>query len=261
MVMRLSGNEIEFSGGYKAHIARKGIVKILGVLQLENVYYVAELTTSLLSISQLCDDVADEVCFSKKGCRMVDKKGKNLLVITRSNDNCYTLVIPKSGEWSVWSKETDKLLVTKRLSLLYFSKCHLYESCNLGKHYVVSHLGAFFIGILNAPHLVDTTLNAHTLMKVRGKMKKILIAGCIGNQRYVLLSYVNAKCDLVMFTCVFVLWMLYLFNNLGVEQMAICFHCDRGCEIEFWKSFVQHSTINHFETLVYFTFFFWGGFR
>ncbi|RXH67495.1 hypothetical protein DVH24_027642 [Malus domestica] len=36
----------------------------------------------------------------------------------------------------------------------------------------------------NAHHLVDMTLSAHTLMKVRGKMKKILIAGCIGNQRY-----------------------------------------------------------------------------
>ena len=48
--------------------------------QLKNVSYVKGLKSSLISISQLCDEVADEVCFSKKGCRIMDKHEKNILV-------------------------------------------------------------------------------------------------------------------------------------------------------------------------------------
>lgn len=85
------------------------------------------------------------------------------------------------------------------------------------------------------------TLSAHTLMKVCSKMKTILIAGYIGNQRYVSFSCVNANCDLVMLTCVYSI-------ILEVKQFAIYFHCYHECGFEFWKNFVQRSTINLFET-------------
>lgn len=77
-----------------AHITGKGVVKIPRLPQLETVCYVAWLTTSLLSISQLCDVVADEVCFFKKCWRVLGKDGNNILVVLRSRGNCYSLIIP-----------------------------------------------------------------------------------------------------------------------------------------------------------------------
>ena len=64
----------------------------------------AGLTTSLLTVDQFCDDVADEVYFSKKCCKVVDKNGKILLVVPRSEENCCSLVIPKGGMCLDWNK-------------------------------------------------------------------------------------------------------------------------------------------------------------
>lgn len=101
-----NGNIIEFGGGCMPHITGKGNVKIPKLPQLENVCYVARLTTNLLSISQLCDDVADEVSFSKRCCKIIDKYEENMLVVPRSKGNCYSRVIPKGVEHTNWNKET-----------------------------------------------------------------------------------------------------------------------------------------------------------
>lgn len=93
-----NGEDIMFYGGYKSQITKKTIIKIPGLPQLKKVGYVEGLKTNIISINQLCDDVAEEVCFLKKGCRIVDKGLKNILVVPRSNDNCYTIVDPKDGE-------------------------------------------------------------------------------------------------------------------------------------------------------------------
>lgn len=90
-----------------------------------------ELTTSILSIRWLYDDVAEEVCFSKKGCRVVDKDGKNMLVIPRSGGSCYSFVIPKGDEHTYRNKETNKPWVLRGQPHLIFSQCYICESSNL----------------------------------------------------------------------------------------------------------------------------------
>ena len=54
---------IVFGSGDKSQITGKGDVKIPILPKLENVSYVDGLKSNLISISQLCDDVIDEVCF------------------------------------------------------------------------------------------------------------------------------------------------------------------------------------------------------
>lgn len=46
-----NGNEIEFGGGYMTQIAGKGLVKILGIPLLEDVYYVADLLQTYLALA------------------------------------------------------------------------------------------------------------------------------------------------------------------------------------------------------------------
>ncbi|XP_070665162.1 uncharacterized protein [Malus domestica] len=69
------------------------------------------LKSSFISMSQLCDEVADEVCFFKKGCRIMDEHGKNILVILRSGYNCYILDASKVGDSSKFNKAFDDVIV------------------------------------------------------------------------------------------------------------------------------------------------------
>lgn len=71
----VNSDEFEFGKGYMAQIAGKWVVKIHGLPELENVYYVAGFTTCFLSIGQLCVVFADEVCFLKKCCMVINKNG------------------------------------------------------------------------------------------------------------------------------------------------------------------------------------------
>ena len=93
--------------------------------------------SNLISISPLCDDVADEVCFSKRRCWIVDEHGKNLLVLTRSGDNCYILDVSKITKCSKCYKAIDEASVLwhKRLGHVNFK-----DLKKLSKHEVVREL-------------------------------------------------------------------------------------------------------------------------
>ncbi|KAM1362877.1 hypothetical protein PS1_028186 [Malus domestica] len=131
------GCGVIFGGGYKFQIIGKYDVKIFGLPELENVSYVDGLKSILISISQLCDDVADEVCFSKRGCRIMDEHGKNLLVLPRSRNNCYILDVSKVAEYPKCHKATDETSVLwhKRLGHVNFK-----DLKKLSKHKVVTGL-------------------------------------------------------------------------------------------------------------------------
>lgn len=43
-----------------------------------------------------------------------------------------------------------------------------------------------------------------------------------------------------------------MLNNFGVKLLAICFHCDLMCEIDFWNDLVLHLTINCFGSQFHF---------
>ncbi|KAB2608598.1 hypothetical protein D8674_011766 [Pyrus ussuriensis x Pyrus communis] len=75
-------------------LLEKGAVKIPKLPQLENVCYVAGLKTNLLSISQLCDDVADAIRFSKRRCKIIEKDKKNMLVVPIASTFLESSVIP-----------------------------------------------------------------------------------------------------------------------------------------------------------------------
>ena len=81
-----------------------------------------------------------------------------------------------------------------------------------------------------------------------GKIMTISIAWCMENQRYVFLCHIVANCDLVLFPCDILVWMLYMFNNLGVKPFANCFHCDLLCNIDFWMNLAQQLSANYFAT-------------
>ena len=136
------GGGVVFGGGYKSQIIGKGDVKILGLPKLENVRYVDGLKSNLISIRQLCDDVADEVCFLKRGCWIVDEHGKNLLVLLRSKDNCYILDVSKVGEHSKCHKAIDEASVMwhKKLGHVNFK-----DLKKLSKHEVVRGLPPFSV--------------------------------------------------------------------------------------------------------------------
>ncbi|XP_070681685.1 uncharacterized protein [Malus domestica] len=133
---------VVFGGGYKSQITRKCDIKIPGLPKLENVSYVDGLKSNLISISQLCDDVVDEVCFSKRGCWTVDEHGKNLHVLPRSGDNCYILDVSKVAEYSKCHKAIDEtsILWHKRLGHVNFKYLK-----KLSKHEVVKGLPSIFV--------------------------------------------------------------------------------------------------------------------
>ncbi|KAM1216895.1 hypothetical protein ACFX2J_013126 [Malus domestica] len=60
------GGGVMFGSRDKSQITGKCDVKIPGLPKLENVCYVDGLKSNLISISQLCDDVVDEMYFKKK---------------------------------------------------------------------------------------------------------------------------------------------------------------------------------------------------
>lgn len=70
------GGTVTFGGGHQSQVIGKGTVDIHGLPQLKNVRYVKGLTYNLISISQLCDDGAMEVRFSK--IRSLKKGGTRL---------------------------------------------------------------------------------------------------------------------------------------------------------------------------------------
>lgn len=209
-----------------AHITRKCVVKIPNLPQLENVCYVTGLKTNLPSINQLCDAVANEVCSSKRCCKVIGKDRKNMLIVPRSRSNCYSFVIPKGGEHTNWKKETNISWVLRGQPHLLFSQYYLCEVCNLEKHSMMSHIGVTYSRISKTPHLVEMISSNQTLMVFYGKIKTISIVSCIKNQKYVSLYHVLFLCDIL-------LWILYLLNNFGVKLLTICFHCDLMCEIDF----------------------------
>lgn len=71
-----NGGDIMFNCWDESQIAKKGVANFPGLLQLENVGYVDGFKTSLICINQLCGEVADDLCFSKGGCRIVYKYRK-----------------------------------------------------------------------------------------------------------------------------------------------------------------------------------------
>lgn len=79
-----------------------------------------------------------------------------------------------------------------------------------------------------------------------------MIVEFIKKQRYVSLFYVNANCIVVMCTCVFMMWILFLFSNPRVKQLAIQLYSDFVCEIDIWNNLVQHLTISCFGTQFHF---------
>ena len=85
------GGNLTFGDGSKSQIKDKGIISILGLLDIANVLYVEGLRVNLLSISQICDQDF-MVLFSKGKCLVMDESGKKLISGVCTLDNCYGLV-------------------------------------------------------------------------------------------------------------------------------------------------------------------------
>ena len=87
---RKCGN-VTFGDGSKSQIKGKGIISLLGLLDIANVLYVKGLRMNLLSISQICDQDF-MVLFSKGKCLIMDESRKKLISGFRTLDNYYGLV-------------------------------------------------------------------------------------------------------------------------------------------------------------------------
>ena len=85
------GGNITFGDGSKSQVKGKGIISLLGLLDIANVLYVESLRVNLLSISQICDQDF-MVLFSKGKCLVMDESGKKLISGVHTLDNCYGLV-------------------------------------------------------------------------------------------------------------------------------------------------------------------------
>ena len=85
------GGNVTFGDGNKSQIKGKGIISLLGLLDIENVLYVEGLRVNLLSISQICDQDF-MVLFSKGKCLVMNESGKKLISGVCTLDNCYGLV-------------------------------------------------------------------------------------------------------------------------------------------------------------------------
>ncbi|CAL9005549.1 unnamed protein product, partial [Prunus brigantina] len=83
---------VTFGDGGKSRILGKGTISAPGIDKLENVMYVENLTSNLISISQLCDQDMYNVSFTKDRCNVLNKDGKIVLSGLRSSDNCYCVV-------------------------------------------------------------------------------------------------------------------------------------------------------------------------
>ena len=69
----------------------KGIISLLGLLDIANVLYVEGLRVNLLSISQICDQDF-MMLFSKGKCLVINESRKKLISGVRTLNNCYGLV-------------------------------------------------------------------------------------------------------------------------------------------------------------------------
>ena len=85
------GGNVNFGDGSKSQIKGKGIISLLGLLDIANILYVEGLRMNLLSISQICDQDF-MVLFSKGKCLVMNESGKKLISGVRTLDNCYGLV-------------------------------------------------------------------------------------------------------------------------------------------------------------------------
>ena len=85
------GGNVTFGDGSKSQIKGKGIISLLGLLDIANVLYVEGLRVNMLSISQICDQDF-MVLFSKGKCLVMNESGKKLISGVRTLDKCYVLV-------------------------------------------------------------------------------------------------------------------------------------------------------------------------
>jgi hypothetical protein len=79
---------VTFGDGAKGKIKGVGKLDSSGVPELNNVLLVKELTSNLISISQLCDQ-GFNVQFTKEECVVMNGENKEVMRGARSKDNCY----------------------------------------------------------------------------------------------------------------------------------------------------------------------------
>ncbi|GMI75526.1 hypothetical protein HRI_001221900 [Hibiscus trionum] len=83
-----SGGVVTFGDNSKGHIKGIGSIGNHSTILIENVLYVDGLKHNLLSISQLCDK-GFNVLFDKNGCKIVDIKSNNIMLIGHRIGNIY----------------------------------------------------------------------------------------------------------------------------------------------------------------------------
>ena len=86
------GGNVTLGDRSKSQIKGKGIIFLLGLLDIANVLCVEVLRVNLLSISQIYDQDS-MVLFLKGKCLVMDESGKKLISGVRTLDNCYGLVL------------------------------------------------------------------------------------------------------------------------------------------------------------------------
>ncbi|KAM1365793.1 hypothetical protein ACFX2F_044172 [Malus domestica] len=255
---------VMFGGGDKSQIIGKCDVKIPGLPKLENVSYVDGLKSNLISISQLYDDVVDEVCFSKRGCLIMDKHGKNLLVLSRSRDNCYILDVSKIAEYSMchkainetsvlWHnrlrhanfkdfKKLSKHEVVKGLPPLSVSNSYVCGSCQLGKQSRMAHKKVTDIGTTKPLQLIHMDLVGpiHTL-SLDGKKYILVIVN--DYSRFTWVCFLRKKSD--TFQQFFTVYKVKLNQSLSSHSALVKIRTNHGIEFENAQINVKVPSLPH----------------
>ncbi|KAG9442201.1 hypothetical protein H6P81_018055 [Aristolochia fimbriata] len=114
------GGQVTFGDGVKGSVVGKGDLNVQGLPKLKNVLLVDRLKANLISISQLCDQNL-HVKFTKDGCQVIDDKHISILEGTRTDDNCYKLLLSHQCQYTI---ENTSQLWHKRLGHIHARGLH-----------------------------------------------------------------------------------------------------------------------------------------
>ena len=105
-----NGGCVTFGDGVKSKIIGKGTISTPGIPKLENVMYVENLKSNLLSVGQICDSDDLNVLFTKKDCIVLNKHWSCIVRGVRTSDDCYCLGTLDFKDQKICNKATNESL-------------------------------------------------------------------------------------------------------------------------------------------------------
>ena len=187
------GDYVTFGDGSHTQVLGKGTIEIPGLPLLKDILYIKGLKANLLSITQICDEDF-LVQFSKKGCKIINEEGIQVLEGNRTTDNYYG-VVPTAliscrsahvGMLELWHHKfghanfkqvakVSQLEAVEGLPKFGKVKKTIYGACQMGKQMKPSHHKVNAIATSRCLELLHVNLMGPTRTESLGGKRYIMV--------------------------------------------------------------------------------------